>query len=349
MTHLSASRPLAPAEVVALCRELRDVLAAGVPLHLGLKSGGAVTPRLERVLERLIERSTQGEDLPTALEAESDVIPPMLRGVVLAGLRTGRVDELLEDLSRATESLDSLRLLLLRSLLYPVFVVLLSAVLSLFLLPRLIENLRIVYEGAEPQGLAAFVLHGEWWIVNAGWMVLAAVLACWLLNWFVARERGDELTAWGLLANLPILNRVLHDRVLARVTHLLALLVKYGVPLPEALSIAAESTSEGPFRRELQLLATQAAAGNEFTYARASRFPGFLQWMITLGQKESRLSDALQDAAAYYQSRSLFRAEWVSRVFPACVMIVLGGGFALFYSLIVYGPLMSLWQHLGIE
>ncbi len=348
MTLASHSRqPLAPQEVLALCQELRDVIAAGVPLHLGLTSVGAISPRLQHVLEQLAERSRRGEDLIAALDAESDSIPPILRGVVLAGLRSGHIDEMLDDLTQTSEALRSLRQLLFRGLLYPAVVVLLAAIFSSTIFPVYFDWLRTAFDNTTPTGWAGLALRNEWLISYGGWCLLGMGTVAWLFSWLIGLQQGDQLSGWGIFSQIPALRTVLRECSLARVVHLLSLLVKYRVPLPEALRIVAASAEDRRLSKELYSLADQAAAGNAFTYPARSRFPKFLQWMLLLGQRNSQLTDTLREAAEFYRQRAISRAEWIAKLVPGIAIIVFGGGFTLLYAVFVYGPVTDLLKHLG--
>ncbi|MCA8992520.1 MAG: type II secretion system F family protein [Planctomycetaceae bacterium] len=344
---LSPSKPLSSSEVVALCQELRDVIRAGVPLHAGIASAGAFSPRVATALEQLATRVEQGVDLADAVEEQSSLIPPVLRGIVTAGLRSGRLDELLDDLSTATQELDRLRGVLMRGLIYPLFVVLLSAVLANTVLPVLLDWLEQVFETVPDAGWAHFVLQNAWLIKNLGWIVLGGLVGLWMSGVITTRMRGEQLSGWSVFAIVPPLQRVVEDSRLARVVHLLSLLVKYGVPLPEALRLASATTDNNQLAMEFSGLAEHIANGGNMADHRFRRIPRFLQWMFSVGNRDSRLSETLLEAATYYRQRAIHGAELVARIAPSIVLVFLGGGFTLLYALIIYGPLTDLWTKLG--
>ncbi|MEZ5940426.1 MAG: type II secretion system F family protein [Planctomycetaceae bacterium] len=343
----SAMQPLNASEVVALCQELRDVIRAGVPLHSGIASAGVFSPRVATALEQLATRVEQGADLADAIEEQSLLIPPVLRGIVVAGLRSGRIDELLDDLSSTTLELNRLRGLLLRGLIYPLFVVLLSAVLANTVLPVLLNWLEAAFESIPDAGWAHFVLQNAWLLRNLGWIVLGGVLGLWILGGITSRLRGEQLTGWSVFAIIPPLQRVVEDSRLARVVNLLSLLVKYEVPLPEALQLASATTDDNRLARELAELASHIASGGDISDQKCKRIPRFLQWMFSVGHRDSRLPETLAEAASYYRQRAAYSAELVARIAPGAVLVVLGGGFTLLYALIIYGPLTDLWTKLG--
>lgn len=344
MTLSPRTSTLTSDEVIALCRELTDIVRAGVPLPLGLRSGSAITARLEHLMEQLACRLEAGEDLASAVEGEAKAIPPVLRSIVIAGVRAGRIDELLADLGQTTEQMQRMRHSLFRGLIYPVFVVILASILSLLVLPQLFESYAEIMEGVVPDGLVGFILRNQWIIVNGGWILLAVLGSVTIVNWMVCGAANSPL---GMLSTLPLLSAVSREASLARSVHLLMLLAKYRIPLPESFDIVAAATDDIPLRGEFERLADVARTGGEMAIRYPSPLPRFVQWMLMLGYRESRLAETLQEAAAFYHDRALQRAELMARVFPTLVLVVVGGGFTFLYATVVYASVISLWGQLG--
>ena len=102
-------------DILALSREIQAIVGAGVPLDFGLTTSAAGLPdRLEVVSNNLATQIQAGRSLPDALESEAS-IPPVYKAVLVAGMRCGKSEEVLDDVNRfksvfdRTEIIDSSR------------------------------------------------------------------------------------------------------------------------------------------------------------------------------------------------------------------------------------------------
>jgi general secretion pathway protein F len=337
------SRPLRSQEVLALCDELRAMVQARVPLPLGLRTSTGVTTRQAELMERLAQRLEAGDTLDAALTGEGRMLPAPLRAIVIAGVKTGRLDELLGDLSETSRLLVELRGTLLRGLIYPAFLVLLGGWLAVMVFPQLARQLALVSEGQATVGAAVWGSEAGRYALIGFSMIILGCAGIW--GWQSFFSPG--ISGWEKLSLLPGIGRVSRDSSLARGVHLLAVLARYGVPLPEALRLSAEGIGNGMVRREFLLLAEELEAGQPPNFAAGSGLPSFLRWMIQQGYRESRLPAALQEAANYYRDRATSGAIWNAKLLPALALVVLGGGVALIYGLSVMSSIANVLRQLG--
>jgi type II secretory pathway component PulF len=125
--------------------------------------------------------------------------------------------------------------------------------------------------------------------------------------------------------------------------------VRFDVPLPEALRLSAGSTGDRRLVTAAESTARQIEAGASLQTAlsQTSSIPGFLRWLMIAGDRQSRLAPTLDQAATVYRQRAMLRSEWIQRLFPVAVVLILGGGATMFYALTVFMPMSMLWQRLG--
>ena len=92
---------LSGAETAELSRQIAGLASAGLPLAHGLVALGEELPRgrLRRSMNELAGTLESGVTLDEALEEQRDRIPPHLRGLVIAGLRSGRLGDILSRFS----------------------------------------------------------------------------------------------------------------------------------------------------------------------------------------------------------------------------------------------------------
>ena len=132
----------------------------------------------------------------------------------------------------------------------------------------------------------------------------------------------------------------------ARFAHLMAILSEYEVPFPEAMRLSAAGTGDA---RLVGLVARAAESiENGQPLARAvpidQTLPPILRWLMLLSEDQGTLPSTMRQAAELYEQRAVIRAEWIQRVLPSVLVIVLGGGITLLYALSVFLPMQSVWR-----
>lgn len=338
-------------DLIALNDEIAALVRAGLPLERGLLGVGSDVPgRLGRIATGLGERLRRGDSLPEALAAEGPKLPATYRAVVVAGLRAGRLPAALEGLATFARQFAELRRVVGLALLYPMMVLMVGYALFLGLILGVIPRLESAFGAfripiAEPlSGLGRLGESAAYWgpIVPALMLLVAA--------WWLATGRASALRPGGLLRFVPWLRAILADWRASSFAGWLALLVEHGVPLPEAIDLAAEATGDPTLWASASRLAEATRRGEPLNGAVADRdggLPPLLRWLMVAGQQQGALVPALKHAAETYRRRATHRAETLRTVLPRTLILVVGAGSALAYGLALYVPWTSLMTSLA--
>jgi general secretion pathway protein F len=117
--------------VARFSRTLSTLLNSGVQLLTAMEIGRNVlgNARLQKVIDGVIEAIREGESIADPLK-RSRAFPPMMTNMIAVGERTGQLEEMLDNVSRAYESEVDTRVVALTSLLEPVMIVLLGGVVG---------------------------------------------------------------------------------------------------------------------------------------------------------------------------------------------------------------------------
>src|SRR5438874_4026654 len=115
-----------PDDLIALNEEIAGRARAGLPLDQGLAaiSREMGRGRLQQVTAALARDLRAGQTLPQALERQAGRVPPFYAGLVAAGVRTGRISEVLATLTVYARSLANLRTTIVDAFFYPAVVML---------------------------------------------------------------------------------------------------------------------------------------------------------------------------------------------------------------------------------
>lgn len=342
----SGGRPLSPDDFVVLNDEIRAFVRAGIPLDIGLHgTAGRTSGLLGKLSRRLAERLEIGASLEDALAAEGDTLPTAYRAILEAGLRSGRLDDVLASLSELAESTSSLRRQLQLSAIYPMTVVALALALFGLFTAYILPQIQRTYEVFDLE--QSWLVDGLFWLHQARWLsgYSVGILAVGLL--FV-----------GILALVRILSGVGLSRwipgsrelSLSRFARVLSLLVEHQVPLPEACRLSGEAAGDSHLSHAASELATTVERGQSLQQAMegSQRLPSLLRWLITVGERQGSLAPSLKQAAAVYEQRAITKMEWFRRIVPPVTVVVCCGTITLLYGLTLFVPLAEMLKQLGV-
>lgn len=338
MNQPSAIGSITVDHLVALNDEIRALVRAGVPLEQGLLALGEDLPgrlgRLARTLGRHLER---GESLVEALDSAGEGFPAAYRAVVAAGIRSNRLPAALESISQSVRQAAEARRSMLVAMVYPLLVLLLATILFTFTVIKVVplnvltlNSLDVAIPGwyLSLQGVSETVFRAIPWL----WLGLLAMLLVWFFRSRAAVRWGSTGLRW-----LPTIAKVRHLGHLATFSDLLALLVEQGVPLPEAVQLAAAAGGG----RELNLAGVRlsAALSRGDSSANVSAvLPAFLSWLILTAKHPAYLARALRYNADLYRRRAAQMSVLLGTYVPIFMSALIGAVGTFCYVVLTLAP-----------
>jgi type II secretory pathway component PulF len=330
-------------DFVALNHEIAALARAGVPLGPGLTAFGRDLPgRLGRIAAEVGERLLRGEPLERII-ATQDGFPPAYRAVVEAGIRVGRLPAALEGISQSACRTAQLRWTISIAILYPLMVMGVGYCLFVFTVARIAP---VMAETLVEPRVASTPVHQllDWlgktellWGIALPVLVLAWFAGLW---WRAGRVASGvdlhPLLSFGAVSTMLKMRRAGR---LSAMCDCLALLTEYGVPMHEAVPLAARTTGAKELEQAAARLAEQVLRG-EKSSAAPQGFPPLLAWMLASGQLQQDLPKVLRRAAAVYRDEANRRAEWLRLYIPLILTVVFGGGTVLIYAVVTLGPFL---------
>lgn len=323
---------MTPDDLIALNEEIAALARAGLPLDQGLAAlaEDMGRGRLRQVTAQLAEDLRAGRTLPEALQRQGGRVPPFYAGLVEAGVRSGRVAEVLGTLTAYARTVANLRATIVDATLYPAVVLAFSAAIlgavAFYLVPQYGELYRQFGLGL-PALTEAVLAVGR----RPGAFLVAPVLAV-LGVLVLARaalagtERGR---CWWARAvyTLPVVGTLVRAARLAAFTDLLAILVDYGLPLPRAFQLAGAASSDPFLAMGARQAQTDLEAGLPLGPALRQRLrvPELIAWMTAAGEQRGELGKTLHQVAELYRQQVERRAALLRSVLPPFLIIGTAG------------------------
>ncbi len=238
------------------CREVSTLVQAGMTVVEAVDTLSVrerLAGRHDSLAAQLLQRLQQGTSLSHAL-ASLPGAPAVLVAAVRAGERTSDLAQALSDYLKFDQLVEQLRRRAVSASIYPALVTTLGVGISLFLLLVVMPNFARMYTNlrGEAGGATGWMIGLSQWVSEHQAATLAAVgLALLALAWWVWRGMARR-QLMALALRLPWLRRRIDDFQLAMMYQALALMLKGGYPLTEALAVASRSALDARLSSALE-------------------------------------------------------------------------------------------------
>src|SRR5262249_33256804 len=184
---------------------------AGLPLAPSLSALAEELPRgrLRRSMQDLAGTLESGVSLGEAIEGQRGKIPPHLRGLVIAGVRTGRLGDVLGEFSGYVNIGAELKRRLWLNLVYPILSLAIALVLFVFVSVVLIPQFEAIFKdfGVPLPRATIAVLYFAHAVRLLG-PTVAILAASLFLFWLVAPLVLRRGLLRSLAARVPVVGRV---------------------------------------------------------------------------------------------------------------------------------------------
>ena len=343
-----------PDDLIALNEEIAGMARAGLPLDQGLaalaKEMG--TGRLRHVTATLAKDLRAGLALPEALERQSGRVPPFYAGLVAAGIRGGRISEVLATLTAYARTLANLRSIVVDAFFYPAVVLFFAAGLFGFLCFYVMPQFDRIFQDFAmtlPDVTMVFVLIGRQPVQRVVFPLLGIILGVFLLRLMMrSTEPGRYLWAQAVYT-VPVIGTLIRAARLAAFTELLAILVDHELPLPEAFRLAGEASSDPVMAITARHVHQDLKQGQTLGAVLRGRglVPEWVAWMTGLGEQRGTLGKTLHLIADMYRRQVEMRATLLRSVLPPFLVIVTAGLFTVAFVFAIMLPIIKLLEGLS--
>jgi general secretion pathway protein F len=351
MAALLKRGPLSGEQLALFTHQLATLLGAGQPLDraLGILLELPESERARKLVERVRERVRGGTPLSQALDEEHGVFPRLYISLVRAGEAGGSLEETLRRLAEYLERSQQLKGSIINALIYPAFLmvgVFGSLVLLLaYVVPQFVpifEDMQVPIPFITQAVLALGSLLQSWW-----WAI-ALVLGVGLVVWRARLRDPAARLAWhARLLRMKLAGPLLLKVETARIARTLGTLLRNGVPLLSALTIARQVTGNTALDAALAGAAEQVKEGGGLSVAlgQAQQFPRLAIQMVQVGEEAGELDGMLLKVAETFDQESRRSIDRLLAALVPALTIVMTVLVAIIMAAILL-PLLSLTSHI---
>jgi type IV pilus assembly protein PilC len=317
-------------ELMHFSRQLAVFIKAGIPIIDALDVIREEMPNKHflNILDTVILELQAGSTFADAISQHQQAFPPFYVGILRSAELTGHLDDVLLQLSEYIERDVEARRKVVSALTYPAVIAVLSVVvvviLTVYVMPRFEVFFKSLHATLPAPTRALLSISGfltDYWYVFVG-LGLALVVA--LLA--TLRSGKGKLLRDRLFLKTPVLGDLVQFAALERFCRILSSMTSAGVPLPDALKVTADATSNEVFRKGLMTAreAMMRGEGLAQPLAETGLFPAAARQMMRVGESTGTLDAQLETAATYFDRELDFKIKRFTDLFEPAVLIAMG-------------------------
>ena len=327
-------------------QQLAALVRAGIPIlqAISMLRKRAASARLRAVLGDVEDQIRGGAALSAAFASQGSLFPRIYTASILAGERSGALDEVLLRYVTYMRRNVALRRKIRGALAYPLFLLFASGLMVTFLTVYVVPRMSDLFSGfgTELPTVTQIVLGlSKWLSSNVLWFGPlfiggSVVLFLW------SRTESGRLKVDALLLRIPLAGNLVIQLSIAQATRSLATLLAGGITLVESWEIAGESITNRELRRRSTAILPMIREGRTFTESLefAKWVPLLAVDMIGIGERSGSLREMLDEVAVFYDAESEVRLEQLTTTLEPAILVVMGG-IVVTILLAIYLPIIQ--------
>jgi type IV pilus assembly protein PilC len=341
------SKRIKSADMGALCWQLTTMVEGGISVTTALETIGEDigNPRLQHVLQQVLEKMQKGETFSNSISEFPKVFNKLSCALVLAGETGGNLPEALRRLAVYFDNRDKLTKKVKSAMAYPVFVLSFIVVIVIFIMAFIVPRFTMIFDqigGKLPGFTRAFMAFYDMLRFNLLY-IIGSVLVLIVLGVVTAKtEKGHYLFS-KITLGLPLLGKIFSQAFVAMFCRTMSTLIAAGVSVLEVFDILSVMTNNDIIKAAIMRTREKIVEGANVSLSLAASgfFPNMVVKMIQVGEESGSLSKVLDRTSDYYERKVDATITTVMGLLEP-IMIVTVGAIVLVVVLALYLPIFSM-------
>jgi type IV pilus assembly protein PilC len=320
-----------PGDFLLFNQQLSAIIRAGIPIlqAIAMLRRRATSSRLRAVLADVEDKIRSGMALSAAFAAQGPIFPRIYTASILAGERSGALDDVLARYVAYMRRGVEIRRKIRGALAYPLFLLFASMGMVMFLTVYVVPKMSSLFEGfnRELPAVTKIVINVSHFASGNFYWLLPAIIGGIIGLYLWTRTPAGGLALDRFLLKLPIVSVLIKQLAVAQMTRSLATLLAGGITLVESWEIAAESITNKELRARSSATLPMIREGRSFTESLESAgwIPLLALDMIGVGERSGSLREMLEEVADFHDRESEVRLEQLTTVMEPAILLVMGG------------------------
>ena len=344
--------PIQPTEIVMFSRQLALLLEAGtdVMTSLELLQTQTTNRSLKKIIANVVSDVRGGRPLSEALGKHPRAFPQMYHRLVSVGEQTGNLEVVLRRAADYMERTAITRKSVKNALVYPIILVVATIAVIGVMVGFVLPAFATFYAsfGAELPAPTRALLAFTDWSQHYGLWVLLGMAAGVVVGFIYTRTLAGRYQWSKIMLTLPRIGRINLLNQLSRCCRSMSLLYSSGLPLPEIMTLAIQSSNNKAMSSALTEVQRSMIAGQGLSgpMEQNSLFLPLMVQMTAVGAKTGNLDNTLDTVAESYEAESDDKTKaMIALITPAMTVII--GGIIGFIAVSLLAAMYSIYGQVG--
>lgn len=333
--------------LIMFTNNLATMYRAGIPLlrTLDIIQIGPPESRFNYAVSQIRLSLESGHQLSVGMEEFKDIFPSFYIASIAAGEESGKLDDILDELSDMLEKEMELTRQIKSGVRYPSMVVVAliaaSIVMMVFVVPRFVE-----FYAAFDAELPIFtrILIGTSNFMAQYWPAFLAFLVATVFTFRkLASNPRSRLVIDRTLLKVPVLGDLVIKGNVARFSLMFRILIQSGLPIVKSLDILIGSIKNSLIASEIGRLKELFSEGKDSQLLTEEfvGLPRLARQMIVIGLESGSLEKMLEEVGNHYSKEVQYMSSHLTSILEPILTIGLGA-FVLVLALAIFMPMWNL-------
>ena len=286
---------------------LEQLTRAGVPLLEGLSDlrDGEENPTFRDIVTGVIEAIEGGNSFSQALQLYPRIFDDVFVSLVRVGERSGRMSEVLVDITETLKWQDELLSKARKIMTYPAVIgtLVLSVIMfmMIFIVPDIMDAI-VSLGGAIPLETRALIAVSHF-LINYWYIVIAAPFALYFtLNYFYRTSSKARFRMDGMLLKIWVIGPVNEKIKISRFTRYFALMFASGITVLDAINLSKSVVSNTVLEDGIERAWQQISEGSSISEAfkNIGIFPPLVVRMLRVGESSGQMDKSLRNVSYFF-------------------------------------------------
>lgn len=335
-------------EKMMFTRNLRIMVSAGIPLPRSLEtlSLQAKSKKFRQTLLDIKDEIIRGKSFSDALKKHSDVFPELFFSMIKVGEEGGRLEEVLQILTRQMERDHELKSKIMGAMMYPVVIICamlgIGALMLIMVVPKIAQTFQEL--NIPLPATTQFVIWLGETLAHKWYLVLGIIIALPILLWRLTKSKPGKKIMDTVLLRMPIISSIIRQTNSAYTVRILSSLITAGVPIAESLEILSGALGNVHYQNVMALAADEVRKGTKLSdvlknYQRI--YPLLVIQMVAVGEETGQTSEILDKLADFFEEGVTNATKNLASILEPIIMLLVGGAVG-FFAISMIQPMYSM-------
>jgi len=333
-------------EFLLFNQKLSTLLKAGISFirSIGIIIKNSEKGNFREILKKVETDINNGIQISDAFSSEKLPFVNIYRATLLAGEKSGNLEELLEKFNIYLEKISNLKKRVFSSLTYPiilfVFMFLMMFAILVFAIPKFSD----FYRGfnADLPGSTRTMIDISTFIQNYLVFIVIFFVILYIILKYVEKKFDIVIFDW-MKIKIPFIGKIISENSLAVFSRTMSILLQGGIPVPESAEIAINTFSNKYFFKKIKIVPEMIKEGKLLSQSleEVGFIPNIMVEIVEVGESSGNLIEVLEKNGDYYENSINTKINsLISLIEP--IMIVILGIVIAFMLISIYLPIFNL-------